>query len=99
MDALADAHEPLVVTFPVPTGLDDAAMHLLIEAWYEAIAPYDFVYVGGTSFALNPPCPTADAARQALQATFGPGLRVEVLSRVLYMRREASALPDVVEAV
>ena len=83
MDALADAREPLVVTFPVPRGLDDAGMHLLIEAWYEAIAPYDFVYVGGTSFALNPPCPSPEAARRTLQAAFGTEVRVEVLSDVL----------------
>jgi hypothetical protein len=91
MYALDDAREPLVVTFPVPPGLDAAGMHLLIEAWYEAIAAYNIVYVGGTSFALNPPCPTADTARQALQRVFGHDLRVDVLSSVLQARRGAPA--------
>lgn len=79
MNALHAVREPVVVTFSVPAGLGGAATRRLIDGWYEAIGGYDFVYLGGTSFALNPPCPSAEALRDRL----GEAVEVEALSRVL----------------
>lgn len=99
MNALNASREPVVVTFPVPVGLSDPEFRHRIECWYEAIAPYDFVYLGGTSFALNPPCPSGSVLHRLLRQRLGEEVKVEALSHVLQRAgQDASYVPTAVGA-
>lgn len=92
MPPLLMIREPLVVTFHVPEGLAATETSRLIDAWYNAIGGYDFVYLGGTSFALNPPCPDASALEAHCTTHVGGAVTVEPLSAVLYAAAEAPLL-------
>ena len=99
MNALNAAREPVVVTFPVPVGLSDPEVRHRIECWYGAIAPYDFVYLGGTSFAMNPPCPPASVLHRLLRQRLGEEVEVEALSHVLQrVGQDASCVPAAMDA-